>query len=73
MWIELEDDVQGHGCSDAAEELESARAVASHFGLEHVIVQSTTSDFVENAVRMMWVNDEPIADPAYYSAMKIAE
>ena len=54
-------------------ELESARAVAAHFGLEHVIVQSTTSDFVENAVRMMWVNDEPIADPAYYSAMKIAE
>ncbi|NOT29284.1 MAG: asparagine synthase (glutamine-hydrolyzing) [Planctomycetes bacterium] len=59
--------------STPVEEIENARAVAARFEIEHVVLSATTDDFLAHAPRMVWFNDEPVADPAYYSAMKVAE
>jgi asparagine synthase (glutamine-hydrolysing) len=62
-----------HFPTTPAEELANARAVARRFEIEHVVLSATTDDFLTHAARMVWFNDEPVADPAYYSAMKVAE
>jgi len=33
----------------------------------------TTADYVDSAPFTIWTSDEPIADPEYYSALKVAE
>lgn len=55
------------------EEVASARAVASSLGLQHEVLRSTTGDFVREAPFVVWTSDEPVADPAYYPALKVAE
>jgi asparagine synthase (glutamine-hydrolysing) len=55
------------------EELESAREVAEALALELVVVRSTTRDYVDEAARCVWFNDEPVADPAFFPALKLAE
>lgn len=59
--------------STPREELDSARAVARLYELEHVELSATASDFLADAPRVIWQNDEPVADPAYYSATQVAE
>lgn len=59
--------------STPAEEMENARAVARRFEIEHVVLSATTDDFLAQAPRMVWLNDEPVADPAFYPALKVAE
>jgi asparagine synthase (glutamine-hydrolysing) len=54
------------------EEVESATQIAKQFGLKHTILSATVTDFINEAPSMVWYSDEPIADPAFFAAMKVA-
>jgi asparagine synthase (glutamine-hydrolysing) len=55
------------------EELNCAAAVARRLGLKHIVLSPSLGDFMSDLARMVWYCDEPVADPAFYSAMKVAE
>jgi asparagine synthase (glutamine-hydrolysing) len=55
------------------EEVSSARAVAAHLGLRHEVLRTSTSEYEREAPFSVWASDEPIADPAFYPALKVAE
>jgi len=55
------------------EELECAQEVAGRFGLPHETLSASTSSFLSEAPATFWMCDEPVADPAYYAATKVAD
>jgi len=55
------------------DELDCATEVADHFGLQHETLSASTSSFLAEAPATFWMCDEPVADPAYYSATKVAD
>lgn len=55
------------------EELDCASEVARQLGLDHVVLSATLDDFMAAAPRIVWTADEPVADPAFASALKVAE
>ena len=60
-------------CGQAGSEAGYARLVASHFGTRHNEVFITATDFVENAERVVWHLDQPVADLACFANMMLAE
>lgn len=59
--------------STPREELNSATLLARKLGLKHIVLSAAIDDFNKQAVRAIWFSDEPIADPAYFAATKVAE
>lgn len=53
-------------------ELDCARQVARHLGIEQVELTATTGDFFAELDRTTVFNDEPVADPAFYPALLVA-
>ena len=55
------------------DELECAQDVARQFGLRHETLSASTDSFLAEAPATFWMCDEPVADPAYFSASKVAD
>src|SRR5207247_1138555 len=45
-------------------ELDEARAVAKHLGVQHYVYAATSKDLIDNLQAMVWYYDEPFADAA---------
>ncbi|GAB4140313.1 MAG: amidotransferase 1, exosortase A system-associated [Planctomycetota bacterium] len=53
-------------------ELACARRVASHLGIEHVEIGAEEGEFLEEIDDATRFNDEPVADPAFFPALRVA-
>lgn len=60
------------GAGGKGDELPHARAVANHLGTEHAEVRLTPTDFLEDAERVIWHLDQPIADQATVATYRLA-
>lgn len=56
-----------------SEELACASLVARQLGLDHEVLSASAGDFLAEGAAALWYADEPVADPAFFSALKVAE
>lgn len=54
-------------------EMQHARTVAAHFGAEHYQRTLREHEFIEFLDRMVWLQDEPIADPVCFPVFCVSE
>ncbi|MHC5026994.1 MAG: asparagine synthase (glutamine-hydrolyzing), partial [Planctomycetota bacterium] len=54
------------------DEIDCARRVAAHLDLEHVVIDAPAADYLADVPRLVWESDEPLTDPAYFTARRIA-
>lgn len=53
-------------------ELEEARAMARHLGVQHHVVEASTTDAIEGIEKMVWQYDEPFADAAAVNVLLLS-
>jgi asparagine synthase (glutamine-hydrolysing) len=54
-------------------ELDCARALCQRYGLQHEVLQPPPAQPLDELLMLAWAADEPVADPALYSQLCVAQ